>query len=171
MKLARRNFSDIFETAYKPTPGFTAVKTNSHDEVECLKVKPGMEKAAAFLESRRYGAIKGATAEFNKMEGLVVNEEDNKAYMAIPYQNGSKDQYVLSNYQHPGADIGEKEITAVDKEKLEEAMKESLGIMETGVFGYISGIPGFANKAARGPENHGEHKGEKKGKCHDHDGK
>ena len=66
-------FSDIFETAEEPTEGFTAVKTNCHKNVEYLKVKPGMEKAAAFFEPRRYGAIKGATSEFNKMEGLAVN--------------------------------------------------------------------------------------------------
>lgn len=42
-----------------------------------------MEKAASFLESRRYGAILGATSEFNKMEGLAVNAADKKAYVAI----------------------------------------------------------------------------------------
>lgn len=272
-------FSDMFETTEEPTEGFTAVKTNSHDSVEYLKVKPGMEKAAAFLEPRRYGAILGATSEFNKMEGLAVNAEDHKAYMAISYQEGSMEKqdgavqddiklpkiesgvtyelnlqegqtdrddekidsgyvpasmsgfvlgedlgspdalgntanpdlvanpdnlsfsedlntlfigedsdmhtnnfvwaydvqtkklsrilsvpvgaeatglravdsmkdsnYVLSNYQHPGADLDEKEITAVDKNELEQAMKDTLGIMETGGVGYISGIPGVNKK-------------------------
>ncbi|PGQ99701.1 PhoX family protein [Priestia megaterium] len=267
-------FSDIFETADQPTKGFTAVKTAASKKVEYLKVKPGMEKAAAFLESRRYGAILGATSEFNKMEGLTVNKKDKKAYMAISYQNSAmlkesgavqddiqlpklesgvtyqlnlgshqKDQangkinsryvpasmeglligqdlekadaygntadpnkianpdnltysndlntlfigedsslhtnnfvwaynvktkklsrilsvpvgaeatglraveniqnsrYVLSNYQHPGEDISDKNITAVDKEELANAMKESIGIQETGGVGYISGLP------------------------------
>ena len=299
-------FSDIFETADEPTEGFTAVKTNSHDEVEYLKVKPGMEKAAAFLESRRYGAIKGATSEFNKMEGIAVNEDDKKAYMAISYQNGSMEkeedavqddiqlpkrdsgvtyelnleegqvdqsgnqidseyvpanmhgyivgkdlesadslgntadpdqvanpdnlsysdelntlfigedsdmhtnnfvwaynvddeklsrilsvpvgaeatglnaedpvkdsQYVLSNYQHPGADIDEKEITAVDKGELEKAMKESLGIMETGGVGYISGIRGIFDDEKT--SEHGKHGDQKAHEDHDenenHNGK
>ncbi len=35
-----------------------------------------------------------------------------------------------------------KQITAVDKTELEKAMKDTLGIMETGGVGYISGIPG-----------------------------
>ncbi|WNB92152.1 alkaline phosphatase PhoX [Bacillus sp. NEB1478] len=268
-------FSDIFETADEPTEGFTAIKTNSSKNVEYLKVKPGMEKAAAFLESRRYGAILGATSEFNKMEGLTVNKEDKKAYMAISYQEKSMEKqegsiqddiqlpkrksgvtyelnldgnqkdkdglpilskyvasnmhgfvvgedlkkadaygntadpnkvanpdnlsyskdlntlfigedsdmhtnnfvwaynldtkklsrilsvpvgaeatglrsvdtvkdsrYLLSNYQHPGEDISEKEITAVDKKKLEEEMQEKIGIMETGGVGYIDGLPG-----------------------------
>ncbi len=267
-------FSDMFDTATEPTKGYTAIKTNASKKVEYLKVKPGMEKAAAFLESRRYGAILGATSEFNKMEGITVNKKDKKAYMAISYQSGSmtreqgsvqddiqlpklesgvtyqlnlgtpqkdnvgsrinsefvpssmqgliigedlaapdaygntadpdkisnpdnltfsddmntlfigedsalhtnnfvwaynvktkklsrilsvpvgaeatglravdnvKDsRYVLSNYQHPGEDIAGKQITAVDKDKLTEAMKQGLGIQETGGVGYISGLP------------------------------
>lgn len=76
-------FSDIFETADQDTAGFTKVKTYPSGKIEWLKVKPGMEKAAAFLESRRYGAILGATAEFNKMEGVTVNEKDKKMYVAM----------------------------------------------------------------------------------------
>ena len=84
-------FSDIFETADAPKEGFTAVKQYAsggadYDRLEYLKVKPGMEKAAAFLESRRYGAMLGATSEFNKMEGLALNEKDKKVYMAIADQ-------------------------------------------------------------------------------------
>jgi secreted PhoX family phosphatase len=268
-------FNDMFETADKPAEGFTAVKTNASKNVEYLKVKPGMDTAAAFLESRRYGAIKGATSEFNKMEGLTVNEKNKKAYMAISYQEKSMEKqegsvqddiqlpkrksgvtyelnltsnqkdaagksinsvyaasnmhglvigedlpkadaygntadpnqvanpdnlsysadlntlfigedsdmhtnnfvwaynletkklsrilsvpvgaeatglravenvkdyrYLLSNYQHPGEDISEKEITAVDKKELEEQMKKKLGIMETGGVGYLDGLPG-----------------------------
>ncbi|WHY72351.1 PhoX family protein [Fictibacillus enclensis] len=268
-------FSDIFETSDKLAPGFKAVKTAASKKVEYLKVKPGMEKAAAFLESRRYGALLGATSEFNKMEGIAVNKADNKAYIAISYENnsmkkeeidgvqddiqlpvidsgvtfeldlnpGEKDhkkghidskyvpssmngllvgedypkadaygntanpnkvanpdnlsfsddmntlfigedsahhtnnfvwaynvktkklsrilsvpvgaeatglravdhvknsRYVLSNFQHPGEDLEGKQITAVDKTKLEEAMKKGIGIQETGGVGYISGLP------------------------------
>ncbi|MGG3564331.1 alkaline phosphatase PhoX [Neobacillus rhizosphaerae] len=77
-------FSDIFETASEPTEGFTAIKTDSSGgKTEYIKLKPGMEKAAAFLESRRYAALKGATAEFRKMEGITVNAKDKKVYMAI----------------------------------------------------------------------------------------
>ncbi|MBW5445715.1 DUF839 domain-containing protein [Cohnella sp. CFH 77786] len=78
-------FSDIFEASDKAADGFTAIKTYPSGKVEYLKVKPGMEKAAAFLESRRYGAILGATSEFNKMEGVTVNAKDNKAYIAMSY--------------------------------------------------------------------------------------
>lgn len=88
-------FSDIFEVRNPETDaekqaalddGFTAVQTNSSGgEVEYLKVKDGMEKAAAFLESRRYGAIKGATSEFRKMEAVDYNKKDNKVYVVMSY--------------------------------------------------------------------------------------
>jgi secreted PhoX family phosphatase len=62
---------------------------------------------------------------------------------AVDDANGFR--YILSNYQHPGEDLEGKQITAVDKAKLEEAMKKGLGIQETGGVGYISGLP-FGNK-------------------------
>lgn len=85
-------FSDIFETADAPTPGFKAVKTAASKKVEYLKLKSGKEKEAAFLESRRYGAMLGATSEFNKMEGITVNEEYKKAYIALSYVSGSTEK-------------------------------------------------------------------------------
>lgn len=86
-------FSDIFETttddANAAANGFTKIKTNSNGgKTEWLKVKPGMEKAAAFLESRRYGALMGATSEFNKMEAVELNKKDNKVYVAMSYITG-----------------------------------------------------------------------------------
>ncbi len=48
-----------------------------------VRVKPGMEAAAAFLESRRYGALLGATSEFTKMEGVTHNAEGRKLYIAM----------------------------------------------------------------------------------------
>jgi secreted PhoX family phosphatase len=81
-------FSDIFEVSDVPKEGFIPVKQYSgqntnYGKVEYLKLKPGMEKAAAFLETRRYAAMLGATSEFNKMEGLAVNAKDKKVYVAI----------------------------------------------------------------------------------------
>lgn len=55
--------------------------------------------------------------------------------------NANNSSYILSNFQHPGEDIEDKNITAVDKEKLAEAMKQAIGIQETGGVGYISGLP------------------------------
>ena len=79
------NFSDIFETSAQADPGFVAIKTQSNGAgaIEYLKPKPGMEKAAAFLETRRYAAYLGATTEFEKMEGVAMNMKDKKIYIAM----------------------------------------------------------------------------------------
>lgn len=91
-------FTDIFEVAgsneVKAEPekyrDFTAVfaypgtgRESAH--LEYLKLKPGMEKAAAFLESRRYAALLGATSEFTKMEGVTHNTRDKRLYIAMSY--------------------------------------------------------------------------------------
>ncbi|MEA2072593.1 MAG: alkaline phosphatase [Campylobacterota bacterium] len=86
-------FSDIFDylsaedvDANASTTGYTAIKAGQ-TTVEYLKVKPGKELVAAFLESRRYAAMKGATTEWNKMEGIAIDNTNKKAYMAISYQD------------------------------------------------------------------------------------
>ncbi|MBU2411028.1 MAG: DUF839 domain-containing protein, partial [Gammaproteobacteria bacterium] len=50
-----------------------------------IKVKPGMEKAAAFLETHRYAAYVGGSLGFTKWEGTTVNAEDKIAYVAMSY--------------------------------------------------------------------------------------
>jgi secreted PhoX family phosphatase len=50
-----------------------------------VKIVPGKEKAAAFLETHRYAALKGASMGFTKMEGTTVNAKDKIAYTAISY--------------------------------------------------------------------------------------
>lgn len=86
-------FGDIFDyltaadvDANVSTAGYSAIKAGQ-TSVEYLKVKPGMETVAAFLEPRRLAAIKGATTEWNKMEGITIDEKNKKAYMAISYQD------------------------------------------------------------------------------------
>jgi len=79
-------FSDIFETASGnedgtcPT-GFKAVNTSAY--FECLKLKPGMEKVASRLETRRYASYMGATTEFRKEEGITFDENSGKLYVAM----------------------------------------------------------------------------------------
>jgi len=50
-----------------------------------VKLVPGMEKAAAFLETHRYAALIGASMGFTKMEGTTVNVADKRAYSAMSY--------------------------------------------------------------------------------------
>lgn len=91
-------FSDIFEVAnsaevkvspekfkeYKPVYVYAGTgKEIAH--LEYLRLKPGQEMAAAFLESRRYAAFLGATSEFTKMEGVTHNARDKNLYLALSY--------------------------------------------------------------------------------------
>jgi secreted PhoX family phosphatase len=55
----------------------------SNGKVEWIKLRPGMEKAAAFLETHRYAAYVGASMGFTKMEGTTVNIRDKVAYSAL----------------------------------------------------------------------------------------
>ncbi|GAA5166629.1 DUF839 domain-containing protein [Viridibacterium curvum] len=76
-----------------PSDILTAVKTDPVDtsytkmyldgSAQWVKLKPGMEKAAAFLETHRYANLMGATMSFTKMEGTTVNIKDKIAYSAL----------------------------------------------------------------------------------------
>jgi secreted PhoX family phosphatase len=77
-------FSDIFEVSPEPAEGFRTIKAgHATGLVEHLRLTPGMAQAAAFLETRRYAAYVGATAEFEKFEGVTVNAADRKVYVAM----------------------------------------------------------------------------------------
>ena len=58
-------------------------KVNANGKTEWIKLKPGMEKAAAFLETHRYASLVGASMGFSKMEGTTVNIKDKVAYSAL----------------------------------------------------------------------------------------
>ncbi len=75
------SFADLFERSDKATEGFQSVNTTKGQEY--LRLKPEMQEIASRLESRRYAALKGATTEFNKMEGISYNPEDNTLYLAL----------------------------------------------------------------------------------------
>lgn len=77
------SFLDIFDTAPVPAIGFVTVRVGQGHKREYLRLKPGMETAAAFLETRRYAAYLGATTEFSKPEGMTLNLQDRKLYLAM----------------------------------------------------------------------------------------
>lgn len=87
---AGTKFTDIFDlTTTAATPdwaaqGYKAIRAGQAT-TEYLRLKTGMEKAATFLETRRYAAYLGGTTEFNKMEGVAVNAKDKVAYLAMSY--------------------------------------------------------------------------------------
>jgi secreted PhoX family phosphatase len=89
-------FNDLFateepqESGTCPSEGFTHIATSSgttgsNKVLECLKLKPGMEQAASRLETRRYAALKGATSEFNKMEGITLDPDSKTLYVSMSY--------------------------------------------------------------------------------------
>ncbi len=84
-------FDRLFETAGMaddgqcPT-GFGAVNfvgDIARRSGECLKVKPGQEVVASRLETRRYAALKGATTEFTKAEGLTFDPKRNRLLISL----------------------------------------------------------------------------------------
>lgn len=83
-------FDDIFEsttaeaTADWADQGYRMIRAG-HSADEILRLKDGMEKAAAFLESRRYAAYLGATTDFNKMEGVAADPQKKNLYLAMSY--------------------------------------------------------------------------------------
>ena len=78
-------FVDLFEEGEASetgacSEGFSSINTTTGHE--CLRVIPGMEQAAAFLESRRYAALLGATTEFSGNEGISYDAETGTIYIA-----------------------------------------------------------------------------------------
>jgi hypothetical protein len=71
------------KTSDPSDPSFTKIPYSGKSN--WVKFNPGMEKAAAFLETHRYAAFKGGSLGFTKMEGTTVNAKDKIAYTAISY--------------------------------------------------------------------------------------
>lgn len=95
IKLGSATSAEIEQLAntLKPTDIMTVVKADPNDasftkivangKTEWIKINPGMDKAAAFLETHRYAAYRGASMGFSKMEGTTVNIKDKVAYSAL----------------------------------------------------------------------------------------
>ena len=75
--------SDIMEVlkADPKDASFTPIFYNG--TANWVRLKPGMEKAAAFLETHRYAYLMGGSMGFSKMEGTTVNIRDKIAYSAL----------------------------------------------------------------------------------------
>eukprot|EP00611_Tribonema_gayanum_P009038 TRINITY_DN1874_c0_g1_i1.p1 TRINITY_DN1874_c0_g1~~TRINITY_DN1874_c0_g1_i1.p1 ORF type:complete len:402 (-),score=138.40 TRINITY_DN1874_c0_g1_i1:668-1873(-) len=91
-------FDSLFDTEAPaadmtcPTPGFKGVVAGAYGGVECLRLKPGMEKFASRFETRRYAATLGATTEFSKWEGITLDPSNMKIRTSITsVRNGMED--------------------------------------------------------------------------------
>ena len=101
-------FTDMFEESKplngKCESGFSSINTTW--EHECLKVKPNMDMYASRLESRRYAAIKGATTEFRKKEGITLDKARNILYIAISRIQYGMEDFMKKGKPNPKYDIG-----------------------------------------------------------------
>jgi secreted PhoX family phosphatase len=95
IKLGHASSREIKDLAdkLKPSDIMTVLKTDPNDasftkifydgQANWVKLQPGMEKAAAFLETHRYAYLMGGSLGFSKMEGTSVNVKDKIAYTAL----------------------------------------------------------------------------------------
>jgi secreted PhoX family phosphatase len=103
-------FSDIFETAeIDPNNpmvprGFVSINTEAGNEL--LKVRPGMEKIASRLETRRYAAMMGASTEFRKEEGITYDPDHNKLYLAMSEVARGMEDFKKNGSDNPSYDTG-----------------------------------------------------------------
>ena len=81
-KLKAADIMDV-KTSDPQDASYTKIPFNG--KANWVRLKPGMEQAAAFLETHRYAALKGGSLGFTKMEGTTVNARDKIAYSAMSY--------------------------------------------------------------------------------------
>jgi len=120
----KTKFSDIFSWADHAKSGHKPILANSN-RIEYLKLNKNNRLAAAFLETIRYSAIRKATTEFNKMEGIAINEKDRKVYIAISRIAGG----MLKTINSPVDDIQLPEVKsgAIYELNLRAGQKDSDG--------------------------------------------
>ena len=81
--------SDILDVSTTDPADATYAKIFVDGKANWVRLKAGMEKAAAFLETHRYANLVGASMAFTKMEGTTVNAKDKIAYSALQNMQGS----------------------------------------------------------------------------------
>jgi hypothetical protein len=81
-RLKAADIMDI-QTSDPRDASYTRIPFNG--KTNWVRLKPGMEQAAAFLETHRYAALMGGSLGFTKMEGTTVNARDKIAYSAMSY--------------------------------------------------------------------------------------
>jgi secreted PhoX family phosphatase len=75
--------SDIMAVSKTDPADASYTKIFCDGKANWVKLVPGMEKAAAFLETHRYANLVGASMVFTKMEGTTVNAKDKIGYSAL----------------------------------------------------------------------------------------
>jgi secreted PhoX family phosphatase len=104
-------FTDLFATADRRDGAcpvaFASVNTgHAKPRAECLKVNPGREAVASRLETRRFAALRGATTEWRKMEGLAFDRDGGRLYLAMTEVSGGMKDVRAKPDADPAFDIG-----------------------------------------------------------------
>ncbi|WP_459618331.1 PhoX family protein [Bordetella sp. 2513F-2] len=76
-------FDDIMEKVTTDPADDSYTKIYYNGKAEWIRIKDGMEKAAAFLETHRYAGYVGGSMALTKNEGTTVNIKDKIAYSAL----------------------------------------------------------------------------------------
>eukprot|EP00210_Caulerpa_lentillifera_P008125 g7759.t1 len=75
-------FADIFDSI-PSTKSCRLKKINVKSSIECIDVRKGMEKHAAFFETRRYAALKKASIELANVKGIVFDPTTAALFITI----------------------------------------------------------------------------------------
>ena len=120
--------TDIMDVKTTDPVDVAYTKVAANGRVEWIKLAPGMEKAAAFLETHRYAALVGASMGFSKMEGTTVNIKDKIAYSALQNCQSSMVAGNLANVPGNGVSIPKLlNAGAVMMLNLKGGIKDTLG--------------------------------------------
>jgi len=120
--------TDIMDVKTSDPLDATYTKVFANGKTEWIKLVPGMEKAAAFLETHRYASLVGASTAFTKMEGTTVNIKDKIAYSAL--QNCQTSMVAGNALNDPAKGVAIAKAVnagAVMALKLQGGVKDTLG--------------------------------------------
>lgn len=81
-KSRKMKFTDMFDVI-PPSKNCTLKTINVKSQPECLQVKKGQEKYAAFFETRRYAALKKASIELANVRGVVYDPNTRQVHIAV----------------------------------------------------------------------------------------
>ncbi len=115
---------DIMSVKYKDPQDASYTKIYYNGKPNWVKLNSKnkhAEKAAAFLETHRYAALKGASMAFTKMEGTTVNIKDKVAYSAMARVEKSMVDPV--KYGDHGVHVAQNKSGAVYAHKLSGGQK------------------------------------------------
>ncbi len=120
--------TDIMDVRTADPQDASYTKVAASGRTEWIKLVPGREKAAAFLETHRYAALVGASMGFTKMEGTTVNIKDKLAYSALQNCQGSMVAGNAQNVPGNGVSIAKAlDAGAVMVLNLKGGQKDTLG--------------------------------------------